>query len=67
MTKEEIRAILYEAAGCVVGVRVISNNPQLLRQRLYTELRALDLDLSIHPSPSSPGNELWIVNKEPPQ
>lgn len=65
MTKEEVRALLYEAAGTSVGLRVETNQPELLRQRLYTERRS-DPDLeniSIHLSPTNPSGELWLVNK----
>lgn len=65
MTAEEVRAILYEALGSTVGLRISTNNPQLLRQRLYTERRAsVEFEpLSIHISPTSPSAEVWIVNK----
>ena len=67
MTKEDVRALLYEAAGSAVGIRVETNQPELLRQRFYTERRsdpALEA-ISIHISPTNPSGELWLVNKEP--
>jgi hypothetical protein len=66
MKAEEVAALLYEALGEPAGLAVETNNPELLRQRLYTERRkdaALE-NLSIHISPSNPSGEVWIVNKK---
>ena len=66
MKAEEVAALLYEALATDLGLAVSTNNPELLRQRLYTERRkdaALEV-LSIHISPLNPGGELWIVNKK---
>lgn len=67
ITPAELRAILYEALGTPLGLRVETENPELLRQRLYAERRS-DPDfavLSLHISPLNPGSEIWVAKKEP--
>jgi len=62
----DLEALLYEALGSTLGIRVETENPDLLRQRLYTERRKNPefAVLSLHISPLNPGNEVWICKKE---
>lgn len=63
----QLRALLYEALGEPLGLRIETENPELLRQRLYAERRANPefAVLSLHISPLNPGSEIWIARKEP--
>lgn len=69
VTPAQLQAILYEALGTPLGLRVETENPELLRQRLYAERRANpEFDaLSLHISPLNPGCEIWIAKKEQPE
>jgi len=58
--------LLYDALHADVGIRVATEEPTQLREKLYRE-RKKDPDLrvlSIIQSPLNPTGELWIINKE---
>jgi len=67
VTPAQLQSLLYEALGTPLGLRVETENPELLRQRLYAERRANPefSALSLHISPLNPGSEVWIARKEP--
>lgn len=58
----------YEALAEEIGIVISTNNPDLLRQKLYAERRASgdpDLDsLVVRPSKFHPESELWIMRKK---
>lgn len=65
LSSDQLLEILYEAYNAEIGIAVLTSNPQLLRQRFYTE-RKKDPDLeciSITISPTNPSGELWLLNK----
>jgi hypothetical protein len=67
--KRSLIDYLYEALGTEKGLIVHSDNPLLLRTRLYVERRkdpALDA-LSFVLSPTHPDTELWIVRRLGPE
>lgn len=63
---------LYEALRSPIGIVVSTEDPERLRQKLYALRRERqDEDpnlrvLSFLISPTSPGNELWIVKAKKP-
>lgn len=64
LSSEAILSLLYEAYASPLGVTVLTDNPQLLRQRFYSARKkdpSLE-KLSIHISPANPAGEIWIVN-----
>ena len=66
MTQPELLELLFAAVKSDFGVVIETNNPRVLRQRLYP-LRTEDLDtfgdLAFHLSPTDPQTQLWIVKK----
>ena len=66
ITAAQLEALLYEALGSPLGIRVETENPDLLRQRIYTERRKNPefAALSLHISPLNPATEVWICKKE---
>lgn len=71
MTDTEIETIMYRAVDTKHGIRVKTNDPDLLRKQCY-RLRAaarkrnvLDFDsLSFRVSPSNPGSELLMIKSQ---
>lgn len=60
---EPLLELLYTAFHSEVGIVVETNDPNLLRQKLYA-VRKQDADLqvlSFLTSPDKPAGELWIV------
>jgi hypothetical protein len=61
---------LYKALETPLGIVVETNNPELLRQKLYAlrkEAMNPEFDqLVFKPSTSKPESELWII-KQPPK
>jgi len=60
---------LFRALDAKVGIVVSTNNPDLLRTKLYAARRQamnpIFEELSILISRTSPSNEIWIVRKTP--
>lgn len=59
---------LYDALAKPLGLKVLTDDPERLRQRLYA-LRKENAptfdDLSFIISPTNPSDQLWIVKKHP--
>lgn len=59
--------LLYKALDSALGVVVLTNDPERLRQKLYAARReAMNPDfesLTFMPSRGSPDTELWIVKR----
>ena len=60
---------LYRALDAEVGIAISTNDPDRLQAKLYAARRATPdpklAELSITPSRTAPGKELWIVRKTP--
>lgn len=57
--------LLYRALEAPLGIVVRTSDPERARQRFYAARKtnpAFD-ELSIKPSNTNPGSELWIVRK----
>lgn len=59
---------LYDALAAPIGLVILTDNPERLRQRLYS-LRSENAptfdNLSFVISPTNPTDQLWIVKKQP--
>ena len=62
-TYAEFEEILRQAMMEELGIVVNTNNPKLLRQRLYRVRNALELPLSFVIPEHAP-DKLWIVRKQ---
>lgn len=57
--------LLFKANEAEVGLSVITNNPQLLRNQLYAERKRQGLtNLTFIQPPVDSETRLWIVKKE---
>ena len=60
---------LYRALDAEVGIAISTNDPDRLQAKLYAARRATPdpklAELSITPSRTAPGKELWVVRKTP--
>ena len=59
--------LLYRALEAPLGIVVRTSDPERARQRFYAARKtnpAFD-ELSIKPSHTSPGTEIWVVRKVP--
>lgn len=61
--------LLYAALASPLGIIVETNNVTRLRNKLYEIKREDSMfeAISLSPSPTNPGAELWILNKGQPQ
>ena len=65
MPQPDLAFLLLRASESEVGLSVITNNVQLLRNKLYAERKRLGLlNLSFIQPPVDGGSRLWIVKKE---
>lgn len=64
-TSPDLAYLLFRANEADVGISIITNNPQLLRNKLYAERKRLGFDhLSIVQPPVGSATTLWIIKKE---
>lgn len=69
LSRRELTALLLQALSASIGVKVFTNNPNLLRQKLYA-LRREDSTynvLSFIISPTDPESHLFIIRKTEPE
>lgn len=65
MPQPDLAFLLLRASESEVGLSVITNNVQLLRNKLYAERKRLGLlNLSFIQPPVDSESRLWIVKKE---
>lgn len=59
--------LLYAALGEQIGICVVTNSPEKLRQKLYAVRKenAEFMGLSFLISPTAPQEHLWIVKRTP--
>lgn len=63
--KPDLIHLLFRALECEVGVSVVTNNPQLLRNQLYAERKRQGLtNLTFIQPPVDSESRLWIIKKE---
>ena len=68
MFEPDLAFLLQRASESPFGIAVRTNNPQLLRNKLYAERKKHGLfqHLTFKQPPKNPEGELWIVNREGP-
>lgn len=65
MMQPDLAMLLLRASEAEVGVCVVTNNPQLLKNRLYAERKRLGMtDLTFAQPPVDGASRLWIIKKE---
>lgn len=64
MPQPDLAFLLLKADEAEVGISVITNNPQLLRNKLYAERKRLGLtNLTFIQPPVGSDTRLWIIRK----
>ena len=65
MPKPDLAYLLISADEAEIGVSVVTNNPQLLRNQLYAERKRLGLtNLTFIQPPVDSDSRLWIIKKD---
>ena len=65
LPKPDLAFLLVTADEAEVGISVITNNPQLLRNQLYAERKRLGLtNLTFIQPPVDSDSRLWIIKKD---
>ncbi len=65
MAQPDLAHMLLRAREAALGICVVTNNPQLLKNRLYAERKRLGYeDLTIAQPPVGSESRLWIIKKE---
>ena len=63
--KPDLSFLLLRADEAEVGISVVTNNPQLLRNQLYAERKKLGLtNLTFIQPPVDSDTRLWIIKKD---
>lgn len=63
--KPDLAHLLYRANESAVGISVVTNNPQILRNKLYAERKACGLtNLTFIQPPVDAESRLWIIKKD---
>lgn len=61
----DLAFLLLRADEAEVGISVVTNNPQLLRNKLYAERKRLNMThLTFIQPPVGSDTHLWIVKKD---
>lgn len=63
----DLAFLLLRAIESPFGIKLSTNNPQVLRQRLYAERRKHGdtfTSLSFLQPPTNPSTSLWIIRKD---
>ena len=64
MPQPDLAFLLSRASEAEIGVCVVTNNPQLLKNKLYAERKRLGLtDLTFAQPPVNGDSRLWIIKK----
>ena len=65
LPQPDLAFLLLKADEAEVGISVVTNNPQLLRNKLYAERKRLGLtNLTFIQPPVGSDTRLWIVKKD---
>ena len=65
LPKPDLAFLLVTADEAEIGISVITNNPQLLRNQLYAERKRLGLtNLTFIQPPVDIDSRLWIIKKD---
>lgn len=65
MPKPNLSHLLISADEAEIGVSVVTNNPQLLKNQLYAERKRLGLtNLTFIQPPVDSDSRLWIIKKD---
>jgi hypothetical protein len=65
LPKPDLAFLLLRADEAEVGISVITNNPQLLRNQLYAKRKELGLtNLTFIQPPTDSESRLWIIKKD---
>lgn len=65
MPKPDLDYLLFRAEEAEIGVAIITNNPQLLRNQLYAARKRLGLtNLTFLQPPTDSDTRLWIIKKD---
>lgn len=65
MTQPDLAWLLMQAQEAEVGISVITDNPQLLKNKLYAERKLLHMNnLTFVQPPVDSDTRLWIIKKE---
>ncbi len=65
MPKPDLAFLLFRANEADVGISVVTNNPQLLRNQLYAERKKLGLtNLTFTQPPVDSESRIWIIKKD---
>lgn len=65
MPAPDLVFLLYKANEAEIGIAVITNNPQLLRNQLYAERKRQGLtNLTFIQPPTDSESRLWIIKKD---
>ncbi len=65
MSNPDLTFLLFKANEAEIGLSVITNNPQLLRNQLYAERKRQGLtNLTFIQPPVDSDTRLWIVKKD---
>lgn len=65
MPSPDLTHLLFLANEAEIGIAVITNNPQLLRNKLYAERKRCGLtNLTFIQPPTDSESRLWIIHKE---
>lgn len=68
MPQPDLTHLLFRANEAEIGICVITNNPQLLRNKLYAERKRLALtNLTFIQPPVDSESRLWIIKKDAKQ
>tara|TARA_R110000868_G_scaffold274194_1_gene533414 strand:+ start:842 stop:1051 length:210 start_codon:yes stop_codon:yes gene_type:complete len=61
----DLPSLLFSALAAEFGLRIQTNNPELLRQKLYSARKTDETfsALTFLPAPNNPTAELWIIKK----
>jgi hypothetical protein len=63
--KPDLTHLLFRANESEIGVSVVTNNPQLLKNQLYAERKRTNLtNLTFIQPPVDSDTRLWIVKKD---
>lgn len=64
MPQPDLAHLLLRARESEVGISVVTNSPQLLKNKLYAERKRLGfLDLTFVQPPVDGDSRLWIIKK----
>lgn len=65
MPKPNLSSLLIQADEAEIGISVVTNNPQLLRNQLYAERKRLGLtNLTFIQPPVDSESRIWIIKKD---